>query len=102
MFASIFANIQFFGSPDDDGLQFALHVRLLLILISLKLKRLILFFIFFLLKSLNVFGFLWAYCFFDAFEKMVLAHTFSTWYWTFNKENLPFFTLTTAVIRTTR
>lgn len=33
---------------------------------------------------------------------MVLAHTFSTWYWTFDKTNLPFFTLTTAVVQTTR
>lgn len=33
---------------------------------------------------------------------MVLAHTFSAWYWTFDKKDVPFFTLTTAVVRTTR
>ncbi|XP_037040637.1 choline transporter-like 2 [Bradysia coprophila] len=33
---------------------------------------------------------------------MVLAHTYSTWYWTLDKTKLPFFTLTAAIRSTTR
>lgn len=51
---------------------------------------------------LNFVGAFWAYLFLDAFEKMVLAHTFASWYWTFDKKAVPFFTLTAAVVRTTR
>lgn len=33
---------------------------------------------------------------------MILAATFATWYWTFRKANLPFFTLTIGIARTFR
>lgn len=33
---------------------------------------------------------------------MVLAATFATWYWTFKKNDLPFFTLTRGICRTVR
>jgi len=77
IFASVLVNIQFIGSHDDDGIRAALHL-------------------------VNMFGFLWIFWFMDAFQKMVLAHVFSTWYWTYDKKNLPMLTLTTAVVRTTR
>lgn len=48
----------------------------------------------------NVFGFLWLSFFISAFCDMVLACTFATWYWTFKKKDLPFFTLTKAIFQT--
>lgn len=33
---------------------------------------------------------------------MILASTFATWYWTFKKSNVPFFTVTVAALRTAR
>ncbi|KAH9645869.1 hypothetical protein HF086_010068 [Spodoptera exigua] len=33
---------------------------------------------------------------------MMLASTFSTWYWTYDKRDLPFFTLTSGIYRTVR
>lgn len=50
----------------------------------------------------NVFGFFWAVFFVSAFGEMVLAATFGTWYWTFHKSDVPFFTLTGAFYRTIR
>lgn len=99
MWASVTTNIQFFVSRDDTGLQAALHVCSYWFQFNnvLKYNQ-----IFFLTKILNVFGALWTYWFIDAFEKMVLAHTFSAWYWTFDKTNIPFFTVTTAVVNTTK
>jgi len=74
MFASVAVNIQFFSSTE---IQTALQL-------------------------LNIFGSFWTYWFIDSFKNMVLAHIFSTWYWTFDKKNLPIFPLTAAVVRTTR
>lgn len=48
----------------------------------------------------NIFGFLWLTFFISAFSDMVLACTFATWYWTFNKKDVPFFTLTKAIFQT--
>lgn len=51
---------------------------------------------------LNLFGFLWIIWFIDGFVTMVLAHTYSNWYWTMDKNNLPVSALTVAVRRTIR
>lgn len=48
----------------------------------------------------NVFGFLWLMFFIGAFNDMVLAVTFATWYWTFKKRDVPFFTLSKAIFQT--
>lgn len=40
--------------------------------------------------------------FISAFGEMVLAATFATWYWTFHKSDVPFFTLTVGLGRTVR
>ena len=50
----------------------------------------------------NVVGFFWVVCFISAFGEMVLAATFATWYWTFHKSNVPFFTLLNGLTRTVR
>lgn len=50
----------------------------------------------------NVVGYFWAAFFIAAFGEMVLAATFATWYWTFHKSKLPFFTLTGGAYRTIR
>lgn len=50
---------------------------------------------------LNIFGFLWVTFFISAYEDMVLACTFSIWYWTFHKKNIPKFPLFKAICRTT-
>lgn len=52
--------------------------------------------------AVNVVGFFWTAFFIAAFGEMVLAATFATWYWTFNKSDVPFFTLTRGVGRTIR
>ncbi|XP_065371947.1 choline transporter-like 2 [Calliphora vicina] len=49
----------------------------------------------------NVFGFLWVTFFLSAYEDMVLACTFSLWYWTFNKNNIPKLPLLKAMWITT-
>ncbi|XP_073818693.1 choline transporter-like 2 [Musca autumnalis] len=49
----------------------------------------------------NVFGYLWLTFFIDGFSDMVLACTFATWYWTFKKKDVPFFTLTKSIFQTT-
>lgn len=50
----------------------------------------------------NVVGYFWSAFFVAAFGEMVLAATFATWYWTFHKSKLPFFTLTRGAYRTIR
>lgn len=47
-------------------------------------------------------GAIWALYFVVAFGEMVLAATFATWYWTFHKSNVPFFTVLTGMGRTIR
>lgn len=49
----------------------------------------------------NVFAFLWLTFFISGFSEMVLACTFATWYWTFKKKDVPFFTLTKSIFQTT-
>ncbi|SPP80594.1 CTL-like protein 2 [Drosophila guanche] len=44
----------------------------------------------------NIFGFLWLSFFISAFSDMVLAATFASWYWTFKKRDVPYFTLARA------
>lgn len=53
-------------------------------------------------QAINVVGFFWGVFFISAFGEMVLAATFATWYWTFYKSDVPFFTLTRGVGRTVR
>ncbi|XP_059489067.1 choline transporter-like 2 isoform X2 [Neocloeon triangulifer] len=50
----------------------------------------------------NIVGLFWGLFFVSAFGEMVLAGTFATWYWTFKKENVPFYTVTSAFFRTIR
>lgn len=50
----------------------------------------------------NLFSMLWTLSFFSGVAKMILAGTFATWYWTFKKRDLPFFTLTESIYRTLR
>ncbi|KAL4709780.1 hypothetical protein ACJJTC_001234 [Scirpophaga incertulas] len=50
----------------------------------------------------NLLAFFWTMFFISGVSDMMLASTFSTWYWTFNKNDLPFFTLTAGIYRTIR
>ncbi|KAK9719051.1 Plasma-membrane choline transporter [Popillia japonica] len=54
------------------------------------------------LHIFNGVGLFWGVFFISALCEMILASTFATWYWTFNKSNVPFFTVTTATLRTFR
>ncbi|XP_014369453.2 choline transporter-like 2 isoform X1 [Papilio machaon] len=54
------------------------------------------------LHLVNLLGFFWTMFFISGVADMMLASTFSTWYWTTNKKNLPFFTLTAGIYRTLR
>lgn len=54
------------------------------------------------LQLFNVFGMLWLMNFVSAFSQMVLAITFTSWYWTFHKKDLPFFSLTSSFYKTIR
>lgn len=54
------------------------------------------------LHLVNLLGFFWMMFFISGVSDMMLASTFSTWYWTFKKKNLPFFTLTSGICRTIR
>ncbi|KPI95519.1 CTL-like protein 2 [Papilio xuthus] len=54
------------------------------------------------LHLVNLLGFFWTMFFISGVADMMLASTFSTWYWTMHKKNLPFFTLTAGVYRTLR
>lgn len=51
---------------------------------------------------MNGFGLVWSLSFLSAFNQMVLAGTFATWYWTFHKKNVPFCTVATGLERTVR
>jgi solute carrier family 44 (choline transporter-like protein), member 2/4/5 len=53
-------------------------------------------------QAINFVGFFWVVCFITAFSEMVLAATYATWYWTFKKSDVPFFTLTKGFLRTMR
>ncbi|CAK1599547.1 unnamed protein product [Parnassius mnemosyne] len=50
----------------------------------------------------NLLGFFWTMFFISGVADMMLASTFSTWYWTAHKRDLPFFTLTSGIYRTLR
>ncbi|XP_050553344.1 choline transporter-like 2 isoform X4 [Spodoptera frugiperda] len=50
----------------------------------------------------NLLGFFWTMFFISGVSDMMLASTFSTWYWTYDKKDLPFFTLTSGIYRTVR
>ncbi|RVE43260.1 hypothetical protein evm_012090 [Chilo suppressalis] len=54
------------------------------------------------LHLVNLLGFFWTMFFISGVSDMMLASTFSTWYWTFHKRDLPFFTLTAGIFRTLR
>lgn len=54
------------------------------------------------MQIVNIVGFFWTVFFISAFGEMVLAMTFATWYWSFRKSNVPFFTLTLGLYRTVR
>ncbi|XP_038209428.1 choline transporter-like 2 isoform X2 [Zerene cesonia] len=54
------------------------------------------------LHLVNLLGFFWTMFFISGIADMMLASTFSTWYWTFHKRDLPFFTLTSGIYRTLR
>lgn len=56
----------------------------------------------FQIQALNVFGFFWGVFFVSALGEMVLAATFATWYWTFHKKDVPYFTLTVGLGRSIR
>lgn len=51
---------------------------------------------------INIFGLYWTLFFICGFGDMVLSGTFATWYWTFNKKKVPFFTITVSMYRTIR
>lgn len=55
-----------------------------------------------LFLAINIVGGFWGVFFASAFGEMVLAGTFATWYWTFKKTNVPFFTLTESFYRAIR
>ncbi|XP_063633223.1 choline transporter-like 2 isoform X4 [Cydia splendana] len=48
----------------------------------------------------NLLGCCWAMFFISGCADMILAGAFSKWYWTFDKRNVPFWTLTAAIYRT--
>ncbi|XP_011506573.1 PREDICTED: CTL-like protein 2 isoform X2 [Ceratosolen solmsi marchali] len=52
--------------------------------------------------AVNVVGLYWLFFFVSAFGEMVLAATFATWYWTFKKRDIPYFTITVGFWRTIR
>lgn len=54
------------------------------------------------LHAFNIFGIFWGLFFVSALGEMILAGTFATWYWTFNKSDVPFLTVTVSTGRTFR
>lgn len=54
------------------------------------------------LHAFNIFGIFWGLFFVSALGEIILAATFATWYWTFNKSDVPFFVLTVSIGRTLR
>lgn len=55
-----------------------------------------------ILYIIHITGFLWSYLFITALGEMILSATFATWYWTFRKANIPWFTITVSTWRTIR
>ena len=54
------------------------------------------------LFAYNIIGFIWVTLFVSDLGRMILEATFATWYWTFRKEDVPFFTITVSIWRTFR
>ncbi|PSN36829.1 Choline transporter-like protein 2 [Blattella germanica] len=54
------------------------------------------------LHAYNIFGVFWGLFFVSGLGEMILAATFATWYWTFRKSEVPFFTLSVSITRTLR
>ncbi|XP_063226689.1 choline transporter-like 2 isoform X2 [Bacillus rossius redtenbacheri] len=54
------------------------------------------------LHAVNVFGLFWGLAFVSGLGQMVLAGTFASWYWTFHKSDVPYFTVTGSLLRTLR
>lgn len=50
-----------------------------------------------LIHAFNILGFLWVTLFISGITKMTLAGAYNTWYWTYNKNELPPSPLTTAL-----
>uniref|UniRef100_A0A646QCM2 Choline transporter-like protein n=1 Tax=Hemiscolopendra marginata TaxID=943146 RepID=A0A646QCM2_9MYRI len=50
----------------------------------------------------NLFGLFWGIFFVTGLGEMVLAGAFATWYWTFDKRNMPTFVITASFCRTFR
>lgn len=50
----------------------------------------------------NIFGFFWGIWFVSGLSQMILAGSFASWYWTFDKRDVPFFVVTASVGRTIR
>jgi choline transporter-like protein 2/4/5 len=50
----------------------------------------------------NLFALLWGLFFLSAFEEMVMAGAFASWYWTFDKKNIPSAPLSASVYRVFR
>ncbi|KAK7580290.1 hypothetical protein V9T40_000919 [Parthenolecanium corni] len=46
----------------------------------------------------NFFGLLWGVYFVSGFTRLILSLCFKTWYWTYNKHEVPFFTLLYSII----
>lgn len=54
------------------------------------------------IRVINAVGIFWTFFFISAFGEMVLAAVFATWYWTFRKSEVPFFTVTASIYRVVR
>jgi len=54
------------------------------------------------LQIYNIFGFFWGLCFVSALGEMVLAGAFSSWYWVFDKSDIPTFPVLASFGRTLR
>ena len=54
------------------------------------------------LHAFNIFGIFWWLFFVSALGQMILAGTFATWYWTFNKSDVPLNIVTISTGRTFR
>ncbi|XP_024945858.1 CTL-like protein 2 isoform X2 [Cephus cinctus] len=54
------------------------------------------------LHAINVVAGFWLFFFVSALGEMILAGTFATWYWTYRKEDVPFFTMSISIWRTIR
>ena len=54
------------------------------------------------LQLYNLFGFFWGLCFVVALGEMVLAGTFSSWYWVLDKSDVPAFPVMNSFGRTLR